>query len=119
VPATDRPVVRAATLSRRTFSPSDAEPVVLTLVAGRIDGTVDRPQLLPLETLQLELFRGPRRLGLLARLRDVLPGTYAFGVTGRGPLGARLARGAYTLRVIGTPVGGGEPTSLLVPFRVR
>lgn len=119
VPAKGKPVVRAATLSRRTLVPSDAEPAVLTLVAGRVDGTVDRPQLLPLETLELELFRGSRRLGLLVRLRDVLPGTYAFGVTGRGPLGARLSTGAYTLRVIGTPVGGGTPTSLLVPFRIR
>lgn len=119
VPVQDRPVVRAARLSRRTFTPSDAEPAVLTLVAGRIDGTVDRPQLLPLQTLELELYRGSRRVGLLARLRDVLPGTYAFGVTGRGPRGARLAPGTYTLRVLGRPVGGGEPTSLLVPFRVR
>ena len=32
------------------------------------------------------------QLGLLARLRDVLPGHYAFGLTGRGPDGRAACR---------------------------
>ena len=33
---------------------------------------------------------GGKRLGLLARLRDLLPGRYAFGLTGHGPTGQLL-----------------------------
>jgi hypothetical protein len=106
-------------LSTATFAASDARPAVLALVAGRVDGSRERPQLLPLESLDVELYRGRRRVGRLARLRNVLPGRYAFGLTGRGPLGARLPRGAYVVRVIGTPVGGGPPTSVDVSFRLR
>jgi hypothetical protein len=53
------------------------------------------------------------------RLRDLLPGRYAIGVTGRGPDGDRLARGAYLLRLVGRPVGGGEPTEVDVPFTIQ
>ncbi len=119
VPVTKRPVVTRVALSTATFAPSDARPAVLSLVAGRIDGSPERPQLLPLKLLDVELYRGTRRVGRLARLRDVLPGRYAFGLTGRGPLGARLRPGPYAIRVVGTPVGGGPPTSVEVGFRLR
>jgi hypothetical protein len=49
----------------------------------------------------------------------VLPGRYSFGVTGRGPRGGRLARGAYTLRVVAFPVGGGKPGSASIGFEIR
>jgi subtilisin family serine protease len=119
VPVTNRPVVTGVALSRESFRPSDREPAVLSLVAGRVDGPVERPQILPLARLDVELFRGKRRVGRLVRLRDLLPGRYALGVTGRGPLGARLPSGSYVLRVIGAPVGGGRPTVVNVPFRLR
>ena len=119
VPVTRRPVVSRVRLSARAFAPSDTRPAVLALVAGRVDGSRERPQLLPLELLDIELYRGARRVGRLARLRDVLPGRYAFGLTGRGPAGARLPLGAYVLRIVGTPVGGGPPTSVDVSFRLR
>ena len=92
---------------------------MLSFVAGRVDGSRERPQLLPLELLDVELYRGTRRIGRLIRLRDILPGRYAFGLTGRGPFGARLPPGSYVLRIVGTPVGGGPPTSVDVPFRLR
>jgi hypothetical protein len=92
---------------------------VLSFVAGRVDGSRERPQLLPLELLDVELYRGSRRVGRLARLRDVLPGLYSFGLTGRGPAGARLPRGPYVVRIVGTPVGGGPPTSVDVSFQLR
>ncbi len=119
VPVTREPVVSRVRLSSRSFRASDTRPAVLALVAGRVDGSRERPQLLPLELLDVELYRGRRRIGRLARLRDVLPGRYAFGLTGRGPLGARLPPGEYVVRVIGTPVGGGPPTSVDVAFRLR
>ena len=38
------------------------------------------------------------------RLRDVLPGRYAFGVTGRGPARrAAAGPGAYVLRIVASP----------------
>ena len=119
VPIDRPPVVTRVALSRSAFAPDDQRPAVLSLVAGRVDGSVERPQLLPLSRLEIELHRGRRRLGTLARLRDVLPGRYAFGVTGRGPRGARLAPGRYLLRVVGVPVGGGRVTRIDLPFRVK
>jgi hypothetical protein len=92
---------------------------VLSLVAGRVDTIDGRSQVLPLETLEIEVHRDGRRLGRLVRVRNLLPGRYAFGLTGRGPGGGRLARGAYVLRVIGTPVGGGSSTTVDLAFRIR
>jgi subtilisin family serine protease len=118
IPVTS-PVVSAVALSRASFAASDQSPAVLSLVAGRVDGSAERPQILPLERLDIELYRGAKRLGPLVVLRDLLPGRYALGVTGRGPAGARLPAGSYTLRVVGTPVGRGKPTVVKVPFRLR
>jgi hypothetical protein len=119
VPVTRRPVVDRVALSARVFAASDRRPAVLSLVAGRVDGSAERPQLLPLARLEIGLYRGKRRVGTLVRLRDVLPGRYAFGLTGRGPRGARLPKGAYVIRVLGVPVGGGPATTQRVPFRLR
>ena len=118
VPVT-RPVVSGVRLSQERFAPNDQSPTVLTLVAGRVDGPPERPQILPLAQLDVELYRGKRNVGRLVRLRDLLPGRYALGVTGRGPHGARLRPGAYVLRIAGSPVGGGRPTVVNVPFTLR
>ncbi len=114
-----RPVVSAAALSETTFAPDDVEPAVLTFRIGRVDGSAERPQLLPVETLEVGLVREGKTMGTLVVLHDLLPGRYAVGVTGRGPRGGVLPTGRYTIRLIGAPVGGGEPTRVDVPFRVR
>ena len=119
VPVTRRPVVSGVSLSRTGFRPSDTQPAVLEFVAGRVDGSPERPQILPLSELEIELYRGRRRVGTLVRLRDLLPGRYAFGITGRGPRGGRLPSGAYALQVVGTPIGGGPATRVRLPFRLR
>ncbi len=119
LPVVGKPVVSHVAISHTSFAPSDRRPPVLVLVAGRVDGTREQPQLLPLQKLELEVLRGKRRIGLLIRLRDVLPGRYGFGLTGRGPGGARLPKGDYVLRVIGTPVGGGDATVVDTPFQIR
>jgi hypothetical protein len=119
IPVTRLPAISRVALSVPVFTASDRKPAVLSLVAGRVDGSAERPQLLPLARLEIELYRGKRRVGTLDRLRDVLPGRYAFGLTGRGPRGARLPKGAYLIRVLGVPVGGGPPTTRSVPFRLR
>jgi subtilisin family serine protease len=118
VPVNGRALLRDVRLSRQRFRPSDGEPVVLSLIAGRLDGDAARPQLLPLEQLDVELWRGNRLRGTLARVRDLLPGRYAFGLTGRGPAGARLAPGPYELRLVARPVGGGDAVVSRVRFRI-
>jgi subtilisin family serine protease len=118
VPVADRPLLTGVQLSSDEIEPSDVTPAVLTLVAGRVDGRADRPQLLPLRTLSIELYRRGRRLGRLALQRDVLPGRYAFGITGRGPRGGRLPKGQYSLQLVATPVTG--PRYVVdVPFTIR
>ena len=77
-------------MSPRSFRASDRAPAVLTVQAGQVRDLAGRRQLRPVSRLDVELWRGGERLGLVARLRDVLPGRYAFGVTGRGPRGGAL-----------------------------
>jgi hypothetical protein len=40
-------------------------------------------------------------VGVLTRLRNLLPGRYAFGLTGRGPDGKTLEAGTYVIRLRG------------------
>ena len=119
VPVVDLDLIRNVRLSSRTFEPSDVEPAVLTLTLGRVDGSPDRPQLLPLEEARLDLYRGDRRIGQLAVVRDLLPGRYSFGITGRGANGKRLPPGDYALRIAAIPVGGGFPNEETVPFSIE
>jgi hypothetical protein len=51
-------------------------------------------------------------------MRDLLPGAYAFGITGRGPAGGRLPRGGYEVRLVAWPVLGGRPSRKRVPFTI-
>lgn len=97
---------------------SDDTPAILTLVAGAVSAAAD-PQVRAVSTLEIELWRGGRRLGVLARRRELLPGRYTFALPGRAPDGARLRRGAYTLRVVGVPGDGTPRQSAKVPYRVR
>ena len=93
---------------------------MLSFVAGRVDGSADRPQLLPLETLEIELYRGGRRLGtLVTPPRPAAGPVRARRHRARAAAAARLPAGPYSLRIVGAPVGGGAPTAVDVPFRVR
>ena len=49
-------------------------------------------------------------LGVMARLRDLLPGSYSFGITGRGPTSARLPAGLLRVapRCVADPAAGRE-----------
>jgi subtilisin family serine protease len=109
--AESAPLVGDVQLSHHEFAPSDRAPVVLAFRAGRIDHALDGELIEPVGLLELELWTAEgRRLGVLARLRDVLPGRYAFGLTGRGPHGKALADGAYVLRLRAHPVDGDDGT---------
>ncbi|MGB2873963.1 MAG: S8 family serine peptidase [Gaiellaceae bacterium] len=106
-------------LSAPAFRPSDTNPAVLSLRAGGLVEDVTGPQVRPLARLDVELWRGGHRLGLLARLRDVLPGQVAIGLTGRDPNGKLLTRGAYRIRLVALPTAPGPPTERTVGFRVK
>jgi hypothetical protein len=98
-------------LSHSEFAPSDAAPVVLAFRAGRVDAVSAGERIEPVGLLEVELWtaRG-EKLGVLARLRDVLPGRYAYGLTGRDPSGRALPDGAYVLRLRAHPVDGDDGT---------
>jgi hypothetical protein len=109
--AESAPLVGDVQLSHHEFAPSDRAPVVLAFRAGRVDRGVDGELIEPVGVLELELSTASgRRLGMLARLRDVLPGRYAFGLTGRGPHGKALPDGDYVLRLRAHPVDGDDGT---------
>ncbi|HXV95314.1 MAG TPA: S8 family serine peptidase [Gaiellaceae bacterium] len=106
------PLVGEVQLSHHEFSPSDRAPVVLAFRAGRVDPAADGEMIEPVGLLEVELWSADgRKLGVLARLRDVLPGRYAYGLTGRGPHGKILPAGTYVLRLRAHPVDGDDGTS--------
>jgi hypothetical protein len=117
------PLVGDVQLSHHKFSPSDMAPAVLAFRAGRVDRVPDGEMIEPVGLLELELWRADgRRLGVLARLRDVLPGQYAFGLTGRDPHGRVLAEGDYILRLRAHPVDGDDgtqPSTAEAVFTIR
>jgi subtilisin family serine protease len=115
----ERDLLGGVRLSTRSFKPSDSAPALLELRAGRIVELGGRSEVLPLSHLDLELWRGRARIGRLVRLRNLLPGRYTFGLTGRGPAGNRLAPGRYTLRLLGYPPGEGPPSRQIVEFTIR
>ncbi len=97
---------------------SDATPAALSFVAGSVTATPD-PQVRAVDLLEVELWKGGERLGLLVRRRELLPGRYTFGLTGRGPTGNRLGRGRYTIRVLAFPGDGTRRQADTIEYRVR
>jgi subtilisin family serine protease len=89
---------------------------LLTVEAGRVSaGGVQ-----PVSELVLVLDTGAGHvIGEIARLRDLLPGRYSFALTGRGPGGAPLAPGRYSVDVLAYPVDGGAPSVRRVAFSRR
>jgi len=104
-------------ISSNDFRPSDTAPAVLSFQAGRISAG---GQLEPVALLVLHL-RGSdgSKLGTLAQLRDLLPGHYAFGITGRDANGDTLEPGKYRVVLTAYPTGQGEPSEAIVPFTIR
>jgi subtilisin family serine protease len=106
-------------LSATSFKPSDTTPAVLSLRAGALEQPATGLEVQPLRKLDVELWRDHERLGLLARLRDVLPGQVAFGLTGRDPDGDRLPAGTYRLRLVAVPTTGRPIVRKVVKFRIK
>jgi subtilisin family serine protease len=113
----DVDLVSRLRLERTGTRISDATPAALSFVAGSVTAAPD-PQVRALELLEVELWRNGQRLGLLARRRELLPGHYTFGLTGRGPTGERLARGTYVVRVVAHPGDGTRRQADTIEYRV-
>jgi len=113
-------LIGSAQLSAKAIKPSDVSPAVLLVQLGRVDSGPAGVTLEPVERLDIRLLdHAGRDLGLLSRLRDVLPGRYAFGITGRGPNGGELPLGQYTLRLLAFPAAGGAAVTRSVVFTLR
>ena len=112
-------LLSAVALSATSFKPSDTLPAVLSFQAGSVSQDLAGPQVQPLARLDVELWRGGERLGLIARLRDLLPGQYYLLLYGRDPDGNRLPVGSYTIRLVAVPTAGGPSTRESVRFRIK
>lgn len=112
-------LVGQPTLDRTSFRPSDTQPAVLEVQIGFVDGS-SPVQIEPAARFEVLLYGSNGAfIGVLARLRDLLPGTYSFGITGRGPGGAILAPGSYQLRLVAWPAGGKQASRARIPFRIE
>ncbi|HZO35033.1 MAG TPA: S8 family serine peptidase [Gaiellaceae bacterium] len=108
-------------MSAHAFKQSDTRPAVLTVQAGNLVRREGSLLVQPVSRLDVLLYTaGGRYVGLLARLRDLLPGAYSFGITGRGPSSAPLAPGAYELRLAAWPTlpNDAQPSRAKVRFSV-
>jgi hypothetical protein len=96
-------LITHASLDESSFAPSDTSPALLTIQAG----TLIRDhglQIEPVSRLDILLYTSAGKfVGVLARLRNLLPGAYSFGITGRGPTTVRLPPGGYELRLAAWP----------------
>jgi hypothetical protein len=114
------PLLSRVALTAKTFRPSTAAPARLVVDAGAVVRRGELVEVQPVLRLDAQLY-GPdgAGLGLLARVRDLLPGRYTFGLTGRDPGGRELAPGGYRLRLVAWPMDGGKPTVRSVSFTVE
>jgi hypothetical protein len=112
-------LISSVALSSSSFTPSDITPAVLSLQAGLVDVVPSGTEVHPLTRLDVELWQGKKRLGLLTRLRDLLPGRVAIGLTGRDPDGNRLKPGSYSVRLVAVPTNDGPNTVRTIGFRIK
>jgi hypothetical protein len=114
------PLLSRVALTKKTFTPSSAAPVRLSLDAGAVIHRNELVEVQPVMRLDVQLYGpGGEGLGLLARVRDLLPGRYTFGLTGRDPRGEELLPGGYRLRLVAWPMAGGKPTVRSISFTVE
>jgi minor extracellular serine protease Vpr len=114
-------LVGSVSISNWEFAPSAAAPSVVAFSAGRADtgsGSIE-----PVGLLDVELWTAAgKKLGVIARLRDLLPGRYAIGLTGRDADGKVLPVGTYILRLRAQPVDsedGTTPSTAQTVFRIK
>ena len=116
----DLDLMQSATLSTASFTASDTKPALLAVDAGRLLSVEGKLEIRPVSRLDVQLWRtNGTEVGTLARLRDVLPGRYTFGITGRGPDGQVLPPGTYELRVVAYPVDIGLASRRKLTFTLK
>ena len=108
-------------IDQSSFKPSDTTPALLSVRAGALvrDHGV---QIEPVARLDILLYKSSGQfVGVLARLRDLLPGTYSFGITGRGPSSVKLTPGGYELRLAAWPTlpKDAQPSRAQVRFAIE
>jgi hypothetical protein len=114
------PLLSAVRLSKKSFKPSDTTPAVLSFRAGGLAQGPDGAQVQPVGRLDMLLTNeSGSDLGLLVRMRDLLPGSYAFGLTGRDPNGNTLPAGNYNLTLIAFPPDHSRATFRKVTFTIQ
>jgi hypothetical protein len=108
-------------LNKKSFTPSDTAPALLTIQAGNLVRD-DGLQIQPVARLDVLLYDSSGRfIGALARLRNLLPGAYSFGITGRGPSSLVLPPGGYELRLAAWPTlpRDAQPSRARVSFQIE
>jgi len=116
----DPALIGSVQLSAPAFKPSDVAPAIVLVRLGQVQSKDGRLALEPVERVDIRLRdHGGNDLGLLSRVRDVLPGSYTFGLTGRGPNGGVLPAGRYSLVLRAFPVAGGQAVTRSVDFTIR
>jgi hypothetical protein len=116
----DLDLIQSATLSAKSFTASDTKPALLSVDAGRLLTSEGKLEIRPVSRLDVQLWRtNGTEIGTLARLRDVLPGRYTFGITGRGPDSQVLPPGSYELRVVAYPVDIGLASRRKLTFTLK
>jgi hypothetical protein len=123
VPWVAAPQPRGSLLARVKLSPDSFKPAetfaVLNLFAGRLRVGA-HPYVEPVSQLDIAIWtKKGKRLGLLGRLRDQLPGTYTFGITGRAPSGEILAPGDYRLVIRAYPTAPGPPSRRVLHLKIE
>jgi Subtilase family len=115
-----RDLIGRPRLSASSFAPSDAAPALLTFDAGAVKERGGHVEVQPLAELEVRLYSSNGSLiGILARLRDLLPGRYQLGLTGRDPAGAVLPRGDYVIRLVGRPTLGGPLSQRTIRITIK
>jgi len=114
------PLLSSVSLSKTSFKPSDTTPAVLSFRAGALSPGTGGTEVHPVGRLDMVLANSSgTHLGLLVRMRDLLPGSYAFGLTGRDPNGNTLPAGDYTLALAAIPPDGSRATYRKVVFTIK
>jgi hypothetical protein len=115
-------LVGSVGISNWEFEPSSKAPSVVVFRAGRADpagnGSIEPVGLLEVEVWTLE----GKKIGVIARLRDLLPGRYALGLTGRDANGKVLPAGTYVLKLRAQPIDsedGTAPSIAQTVFRIK
>jgi len=115
-------LIGRATLDETEFTPSDTSPALLTIQAGVLIRDGGRLQIQAVSRLDILLYTASGKfVGVLARMRNLLPGSYSFGITGRGPSTVRLPAGSYELRLAAWPTlpKQAQPSRAQVRFTIQ